>query len=114
DARESATLDAADERVVRPGVRVDLTVLAEAEKCERQVVVADDDSPLDVDEAFERPRLPTRPLERPNVRRGHGPERAPAPTPRWATRRRRGRSDAGIRARARPASSCGSASSPRR
>jgi len=40
--------------------------------------------------------------------------RVPAPTSRWGRRRRPVRSGAGTRARARPASSCGSASCPRR
>src|SRR5262249_36377080 len=71
DARESATLDAADERIVRPGVRMDLTVLAKAEKCERQVVVAEDGPSLDIDEGLERPRAPVRPVGRSDGRAGH-------------------------------------------
>ncbi len=50
--------------------------------------------------------------ERPTSR--HGPARAPAPRSRAARRPRSGRSTAGSRERAPPASSCGSASCPRR
>ena len=63
DSGEAVALEAADDRVVRPGVRVNVPVLAEPEEREPELVVEEEDATFDVRDALERERLPVRPLE---------------------------------------------------
>jgi hypothetical protein len=70
ELREAAACEAGDVGVVRPGVLVDVRMLAEAKLRDQQVVFVPEDPKLDVTGALVRKRAPLRAGERLDGHRG--------------------------------------------